>query len=655
MRVYRTLLPLMLIAVIFIATSCKEDTPIQPIDTNPQISLSTTSMQVSNKGGEYEVSYTISNAIEGLRLVAQSNDSWITIFASDSGKIGFMVDTNLTKERRAGSIELKYPNVEHLPKIMITQEAGGELFTLTVEEITSTGCITKVVPADDEMAYIIYSSPLSYFKQADITTAEELYEDDYLYFKSFAEQYDTVFGQFLLMNKIAFVGESLTQWTGMTPGEEFVIYVYGISFSDDMTHYTLATPIYHQIVTPPYPEFAEVKFDVDIEVSGPEISYTFAPRDWDGYYWFEIFAEGDGGYVPEGKEVDGEISQAFATRWFNMINPLMQQGYTAENLIRLMCLKGPDSYNEIRMADTGYMIAFHAVDIIDGVPQMYSRPELFHFRTEPVSESDMSFDIKVDNLYVRVADVTITPTTDDPYAIALIQSDQLPEGGTNSDIIDYLTNTFNLALFNGTVNSHINTLKPSTEYSLLVFGYYGGIVTTDLYRYDFCTEAESESENSVLKIEWAGPYSALDLAKANPENYGHIAIYEEYGYYMMWMEIFTEQPTTDLFQFHYETAELESMGEDGVFNDLVRYRHNPTPSQVVTARSGVEFVMCGVAMDYRGNYSDMWISEPFSYDYSPETKRPIEELLERTSGTRSGKLVMVGSDAAGDTQIIPVL
>lgn len=653
MRVFRTLLPLMLIATMFIATSCKEDTPIQPVDNKPHITLDTTSMQVANKGGEYEVGYTLTNAIKGLGLVAQSDDSWITILSSDNGKIIFDVGTNLTEERRTGTIELKYPNIEQLPKIMVTQEAGGALFTLTVEELTSTRCVTKVVPADDTMAYIVYSSQLSYFHQAGITTAEELYEDDYLYFKSFAEQYDAVFGQFLLMNDIAFIGESLTGWTGLTPGEELVIYVYGISFSNDMTHYTLATPVYHTIVTIPYPELSEVAFDVDIEVSGPEIWYTFAPRNWNGYYSFEIFAEGDGGYVPEGTEVDSEITQAFALRWLNMINPLMQQGYDAQELMRLMCLKGPDNYNEIRMADTGYMIAFYAVDIIDGVPQMCSRPELFYFRTEPVTESDMSFDINVENNYVRVADVTITPTTDDPYTIALIQSDLIPEGKSNSEIIDWLTGNYKLSLFSGTVYSHINTLEPSTEYSILVFGYYGGIVTTDLYRYDFGTEEESECENSVLKIEWAGPYSPKELAQADPENYGHIAMYEDYGFYMMWMEVFTEYPTPDIFHLHYEATKLESMGEEGIFKNLISYSY--TPTQVVAARSGIEFIMCGVTMDYRGNYSDMWISEPFSYDYTPETKRPIEELLERTSSTRGGKLVMVGCNATGDMQVIPVL
>jgi hypothetical protein len=37
-------------------------------------------------------------------------------------------------------------------------------------------------------------------------------------------------------------------------------------------------------------------------------------------------------------------------------------------------------------------------------------------------------------------------------------------------------------------------------------------------------------------------------------------------------------------------------------------------------------------MDYRGNYSEMWISEPFMYNYDATTKRPVNELIEKIFG-----------------------
>ena len=40
-------------------------------------------------------------------------------------------------------------------------------------------------------------------------------------------------------------------------------------------------------------------------------------------------------------------------------------------------------------------------------------------------------------------------------------------------------------------------------------------------------------------------------------------------------------------------------------------------------------------MDYRGNFSEMWFSEPFMYNYNASTKRPVDELIEKIFGASS--------------------
>ena len=44
------------------------------------------------------------------------------------------------------------------------------------------------------------------------------------------------------------------------------------------------------------------------------------------------------------------------------------------------------------------------------------------------------------------------------------------------------------------------------------------------------------------------------------------------------------------------------------------------------------YVMCAVTMDYKGNYSDMWVSDPFSFTFANGT-RDINELLEKLGYT----------------------
>jgi hypothetical protein len=49
--------------------------------------------------------------------------------------------------------------------------------------------------------------------------------------------------------------------------------------------------------------------------------------------------------------------------------------------------------------------------------------------------------------------------------------------------------------------------------------------------------------------------------------------------------------------------------------------------------------MCAVTMDYRGNFSDMWMSEPFMFNYNEQTKLPLEEIISKIFGssTQSAK------------------
>lgn len=641
-----TLLWTLLATALVVAGCTKSDSEPQS-DDSVAIVVESTTINIGCDEGDYSFTYAIRNGIESLKVAANSNDEWITIEQITANEVHFKAQTNLLDQERSATITLNYPYIENSVDITIVQEAGNPLFVIEVSDLTGTGCITSVTPQNKEMAYIVYMSEVNYLYNAGISTAEQLFEDDYNYFKKFADQYESVLGQFLLFNDIAFIGDSRIGWTGLTPGVDYVVYAYGISFSDDMKDYSLATPIYHKIVTPPFPEFKEVEFDVNIEVDGPMVSYEFAPVDWDGYYSFDIYSSSEAGYIPEGTEVNDELTHRIASNWLTALNMYISSGFSPNELVNILCFKGADAYSEMREADTKYVMVFYAVDFVDDIPVVVSKPQIFHFQTERVEQSSMTFDVQISNLYVRVADIHITPTTNDPYTVAIIRKDLLPEG-SDEEIIEWLTTNFSLSMFRGEMKSHINTLDPETEYVALLFGYYGKTVTTPLFRTEFATDAAGECENRVLEVRFNGPYSPQELADAMPDLYGHVAMYEQYGFYLFWSEIITEQPTTDIFHHHYEPSDFETMSINEIIEDLTYYNYEPT--QVLVARSGIEFVMCGLTMDYRGNYSDLWISEPFSYEYTPQTKRPIEELLEKIDGTRSGKLMLVNLDQEGKAQ-----
>lgn len=332
-------------------------------------------------------------------------------------------------------------------------------------------------------------------------------------------------------------------------------------------------------------------------------------------------------YVAEGSTPDDAYCKQVANNWIGMINIYMQSGYSAEQLIDLMCLQGPDSYSEVRLSNTKYCMVFYGIEMVDGLPQVTTRPYIVHFQTEKVEASDMVIDIKVENCYVRVADVTITPSTnEEPYVATFLKKSDVPYNDGN-EIINWLLN-FDLSsnTYRGTIKSNIVGLEPDTEYIALAFGYYGGVVTTELFRYDFKTDPEGECENSVVGVTVTAPYSLVALETAMPDMFYNYGMFEMMGWYAMCAEIETEKPEGNVFMNIYNAEDLVTTDPEYIKAEVCSYVSER--SCLFVGENDKLYVMCAVTMDYRGNYSDMWISEPFSYSYE-NGFRDINEFLDK--------------------------
>lgn len=616
---------LSLFVALLLTTSCGTDNTETPVEVTTVVTLDNDSLEAVADGGTYSVNYTIENGLSGIDIVAQSSVQWIKEFQTQDGVLSFKIDANRETTPREGVITIKYPQVKN-QIVKVSQLGADPIFNIAISNETSTSFVSKVTPKEKEKPFIVLLSEKRYLLGM---TADDLFADDYAYVKSLAEENNvTDLEQFMLDYDIAFKESSHVKWTSMIPGKEYILYAYSIEFSADKSSYTLASPINHVPVTLKHPELTDVEFKVNVEVSGPAVTYEFEPINWDGKYYLDIHREGSYYYIEKDYSVTDEYSATVAQDWLTLIEQYTASGYSGEQLYRIMCLEGPDTFSEVLEADTKYMMSFYAIDMVDGLPQVVSRPYIHYFETEPVGASDMTIEFTIENLYTRVADITITPSKNEPYTIALVRKSEVLEG-SNSDIINWMINIFNLQLYYEPYQTHLYTLDPDTEYSLLAFGYYGGVITTDLFRKDFKTDPEGECENSVLDVIITGPYSPLEFEKHFPDGLNGMGQeYENRGYYILTSEIITEKPATDMFHYYFEPIEFESKGLTGIFKELVTYPCDNV--ERYTARSGVPFIACGVTMDYRGNYSEMWVDdEPFVFNYTSETKRPIEELVEK--------------------------
>lgn len=609
--------------------SCKPSSVDDVVDTTTSVKFDQQIVDLGYEETTVTLHYTINNGIEGIDIVASTEAEWISEIDAANGTLTFRVAENQDVKARETKLRVTYPNADTVYIVVKQAEFDAITFELEVTANSSTSCSTLIKPSNEDYAYIAYMAEVDYFLSAQITTAEELFQDDYDYYMAFAKQWEApLLKEFFLMNYIAYQGEYSIEWTGMVPDKEYVLYVYAIEFNEANDDYWMASPVTYQMVTLESGELTEVDFNVDVDVNGPNATYHIAPQNWEGHYYLTIYEEGD--YMYRNTPADSDYSKLISSVWLDMMAELMASGYAPNQIIELVCLQGDEEYSETLKGDTNYALVIYAVDMVDGMPQVVSKPQIVNFTTEAIGASDMTLDIKVENKYVRVADVTVTPSTNEYYTVAIVPFSEVPES-SNAEIIDWLNDNFSMDSYHGEIFSHLNTLQPETSYSILAYGYYGGVVTTDLFRYDFTTDAESECENGVVRVDYDGPYSLAELEAYDPDYFYNYAMFESMGWYAMWSEIFTEQPTQDMFYCIYSAQEVSVYGEEAIFADLVSYPCGKT--QLLTGENGKLYVMCAVCMDYRGNYSEMWISEPFMYNYDASTKRPVDELIEMIFGT----------------------
>ena len=618
---------MVLLAGLVAFSSCKE-TPDTNIDTTEcSLTLETQSVEIDGNGGTYSIGYVLKNGINGIDIATEVDATWIDNLRTSESRLYFDYKKNFTNKEREAKIAVRYPNLS-MQIIKIKQTASDALtFEMEICDIKTTSCASRLYPSDKETPYIVYMAEKDYIIGSQISTEEELFLDDYHTFTNWAKEYGAAnLKKFMEQYEISFTGDSYIGWTGMVPDKEYIIYAYAIEFNEEGTDYTLASAVTHEIVILPTHLFSDIEFEVNITVDGPKATYEFAPVNWDGKYYIDIYAEGDYMYVAEGETPNEAYCKQVANNWIGMINIYMQSGYSAEQLLELMCLQGPDSYSEERLSDTKYCMVFYGIEMVDGLPQVTTRPYIAHFQTEKVEASDMTIDFKVENCYVRVADIEITPSKDEPYVATFLRKSDIPYS-ENDKIIKWLLG-YDLSsnTYRGTIKSNIVGLEPDTEYVAIAFGYYGGVVTTDLFRYDFKTEPEGECENSVLGVTVTAPYSLVELEAAMPDAFYNYGMFEMMGWYAMCAEIETEKPEGNVFMNIYSASELVTSDMEYIKADVCSYVSDR--SCLFVGENDELYVMCAVTMDYRGNYSEMWISDPFSFSYE-NGFRDINEFLDK--------------------------
>lgn len=633
--------------------ACKTDNPKTDVPADKEWCVELTSNEVMEfpaEGGEDRITWELKEVVRAASsdCVVSTEAQWIVLAEASANYCDFSVEAN-DGEAREGVIVITYG----AQKVNVTVKQAGATddpqpenwFAISVQEVHAGSAITQVTPVDGEMYYVMYLEQVSYLQENHISTAEQLWEDDFYAFENNALQRDMNLKEYMLSANIVFQGAQRVQWNKVRPGVNSVLYVYGVKFSENGASYETVTDIAWTTIKPDYAPLQDVSFDLDLKVSGAEIELGITPENWDGHYCVKIVDANNDLYLGEGDSIDDEFMQVIADEWVAVCSGNLASGHSIETILDRICFKGAMNYEEMLNAYTLYTILVYPVAEYDGFVQVVAEPSYVTFSTEVVGESDMEINIEISNCYVRVADLKISSSNpEESYTMLITPTAYLPADYDNQTLLDYALGEFVYYTysFKGEITSHLNTLYPETEYIVVAFGYSGGVVTTDVYTKVFKTQKEGVCELEVTDVIVGGPYRPSDLYNYDPVRFKDYTqpYYYDSSQYIVTLEVKTSEPTSDIFSYFVSEMDYIWGGYEITFFDLLIDSCDPFAITEGIWDYGAHYA-CAAAFDYKGDVTEMWMSE--RYEWTPDDYRPIEEFIEKFEASSNMQVAAVRS------------
>ena len=525
---------------------------------------------------------------------------------------------NFDAEAREAALYLKYINTSVRPKLLVRQEGcSDDKLTMRVANIDYSECTVELSASDKTMPYIVMMAEKSYFRDSNISTADELVYSDSTLFSSYAV--DSTLEEYMLNSGFMLMGDKSKRWQDLSPAKEYVVYAYGIYVSGD--EYERITPIYHLVIDKRMPERVEQSFDVDIEAEGPEVRFNVKPESWAGYYCVQVVEDSEAGYVEQGLEFTPKAEEQVAESFFYVADHLYYfEEKSSEEVMQQLGYRGEATFSKTLNANHRYMAIIYAIASDEGrVPMVVSRPQVEYFTTGTVNRSDMTFEVEFSNIRTRSVDVRIVPTTDESYTAVMTYAKNLPKGDKQEQL-DYVMTKYAPLEITGIYEEHIDQLPPDTEFVIAVYGYYAGAPTTDLFVYHFATAKDGKGENRIVNVK----FSAYDMAEV-------VAIEPYYksmlGYadYFLSMEVETLMSAPTLHFELYAKSQYDSYTHEDILESILEYAYTSSPDWALCTYDS-EYVLCGVAEDENGYVGEMYISEPISF--SREQVGDAQEFVE---------------------------
>lgn len=484
-------------------------------------------------------------------------------------------------------------------------------------ETTYTTITVDILPEVKEMEYIAFITERKYFDDRGIDTAQELLDDDHMYFRQMAEQYEMQLYDFLSSVGWLVSGDKRDyQAYNLKPATEYILYCYGVEFEGD--YYDITTDICYTSITTSSPAMVDVDFAVEVTTSGNTANFSIDPGQYDGLYYAKVVPGHDPSYVLPNQTMSQEQINMLRYQTYNTFNQrINEEGIAPESF----CMQGTTQHSSRLEPNMSYMIAVFALSD-EQLPMLCSEPTLAHFTTGDNLLSDMTIEIVVDDITPYTAQMTLKPSSNEPYAAIMIRGSEfksLPED--EMEAMQTIIEFYQPAIFRGEFSEQLMPLMPEQEYTVIAFGCDEGLPSSHLFTHTFRATAATEGD---VYLEDIVVHKFFDIEEIAAIDSSYAPMTEECECVVL-VEALTNVPCDKIYYWWYDGFMLEEYSTEAFLEDLLLYGYTPSP-EIMGLWYDSEFFFAGIAEDEEGNLSEIYFGEKFTL--KREDRSPAEEFFE---------------------------
>ena len=491
------------------------------------------------------------------------------------------------------------------------------------DERASQRALSLNITSDDpDMEYIVLLAQKKHFLLNEIDSKKKLVDDDYFYAKGLAEQYNMELRDFLLEMGWLVKGDKMGYSAmGLYPDTEYVVYCYGVEFTDE--GYEATTDIFYDIIKTAGPVAKEAEFDITCTVDGNLIDVSIDPNGYEGYYYYYLIPDTWREYVAEGETLDNTRIEMLSNITFDRFNQWQNIDGTP---IEEFCIKGEHIHSERVEPNANYMVVAFAVSD-DTTPLLCSVPSVKHFTSGDFARTSLKLNIEVTGITPYEAHLNVRPTNNnETYTCIFLAATQVPLVDSDYQLMKALAGGFQPSEFTGPIkNEYLGPLMPDTEYVVFTFGIDGNMPTTDLYQVRFRSETAVEGTTQITDIQLLKLFDAREIIALDPSYRSKLGDCECVAI----VEATTNEPCDTLYFWWYEEWMKIEYNDEAFLEDLLMYPYanNPEIMDMYYSMSRDDlFFFGGIAEDKDGNLGDIYYGDSFLL--SKDMVSPAEEFFQ---------------------------